>query len=471
MEQKKTSKEVRIGNQTPTTSVILPYTETKGKEAIDLYNKTNRKAREWQEIMTYDILATNEDGLWTHTKYGFEIPRRNGKGEILTIRELYALQHGETVLHTAHRTPTSHSAWERLCMLLDQLGIEYKSTKQFGLETVKILESGACVNFRTRSSVGGLGEGYDLLIIDEAQEYTTDQESSLKYVVSASPNPQTLFCGTPPTAVSAGTVFLHMRERVYDGVAKNTGWAEWSVPYKSDPNDKELWYMCNPSLGQGLSERAIEDEITSDDIDFNIQRFGLWLTYNQKSAISRTDWEALQTSGVPELEGKLFVGVKYGHDGENVALSVACKTTDGKVFVECIDCRKITDGNTWIVDFLAKANVQKVAVDGQNGQQILVDDLRDYRIKVDTCLPKVRDIIAANQMFEIAINKKTILHGDQPSMTQSVSNCEKRPIGSNGGFGYRSIKQGVDVSLVDSAILANWLCLTQKAKKKQTASY
>lgn len=461
----------RLGSQTPTTSVVLPYTETKGQEAIDLYNKTKRTAREWQEILTYDILATNEDGLWTHTKFGFEIPRRNGKGEILTIRELYALQHEEQVLHTAHRTPTSHAAWERLCMLLDQLGIEYKSTKQFGLETVKILETGACVNFRTRSSVGGLGEGYDLLIIDEAQEYTTDQESSLKYVVSASQNPQTLFCGTPPTAVSAGTVFMHMRERVYDGNAKNTGWAEWSVPYQSDPQDVDLWYKCNPSLGIGLTERSIEDEITSDAIDFNIQRLGLWLTYNQKSAISKTEWEALMVSELPDLEGKLFAGVKFGHDGENVALSIACKTTDGNIFVETIDCRKITDGNTWIVDFLAKADVQSVAIDGQNGQQILADDLGDYGIKIKKNLPKVRDIISANQLFEVALTKKNIVHCDQPSLTQSISNCEKRPIGSNGGFGYRSIKQGVDVSLVDSVILAHWLCCTQKAKKKQTASY
>jgi phage terminase large subunit-like protein len=463
---------MRVGSQTPTTSVTIPYQKTHGQKAIDLYNKTTRTAREWQEIMTYDILATNEEGLWTHSKFGYEIPRRNGKGEIIVIREIYGLMNGERILHTAHRTTTSHSAWERLCTLLDEIGIEYKATKQMGLETIRCEEeNGGYVNFRTRSSKGGLGEGYDTLIIDEAQEYTIDQESALKYVVTDSTNPQTLFCGTPPTAVSAGTVFMKMRDTVMQGMSKNTGWAEWSVTQESDPQDKELWYMCNPSLGQGLSERNVEDEITSDKIDFNIQRLGLWLTYNQKSVISEKDWNNLKVDSLPKLKGKLFVGIKFGHDGENVALSIACKTTTEKIFVESIDCRKIKDGNNWILNFLARADVQKIAIDGANGQQVLADDIRDAGLRKKPILPKVADIINANQIFELSVSNKNVQHSGQPSLMQSITNCEKRPIGSKGGFGYRSIKKDVDVSLMDSIILAYWLASTTKEKKARRVSY
>lgn len=463
---------MRIGSQTPTTSVTIPYENTHGQKAIDFYNQTTRTAREWQEMMTYDILATNEEGLWTHSKFGYEIPRRNGKGEIIVIREIYGLMNGERILHTAHRTTTSHSAWERLCTLLDEIGIEFKATKQMGLETIHCLEEdGGYVNFRTRSSKGGLGEGYDTLIIDEAQEYTIDQESALKYVVTDSTNPQTLFCGTPPTAVSAGTVFMKMRDTVMQGMSKNTGWAEWSVSHESDPQDRELWYLCNPSLGQGLSERNVEDEITSDKIDFNIQRLGLWLTYNQKSVISEKDWNMLKVQGLPKMKGKLFVGIKFGHDGENVALSIACKTTDKKIFVESIDCRKIKDGNNWILDFLAKADVQKIAIDGANGQQVLADDIRDAGLRKKPLLPKVNDIINANQIFELSVSSKEVQHAGQPSLAQSVTNCEKRPIGSKGGFGYRSIKKDVDVSLMESAILAYWLASTTKEKRGRRVSY
>lgn len=55
--------QLRLGRQTPTRSVSLPYTDTLGQQAIDLYNSTGRTAQEWQELLMYDILAVNEDGL------------------------------------------------------------------------------------------------------------------------------------------------------------------------------------------------------------------------------------------------------------------------------------------------------------------------------------------------------------------------------------------------------------------------
>lgn len=96
------------------------------------------------------------------------------------------------------------------------------------------------ISFRTRTTTGGLGEGFDLVVIDEAQEYTDDHETALKYVVSDSKNPQTLYCGTPPTLVSSGTVFLKLRNRALEGTSKNTMWAEWSVDDESDVHDREL---------------------------------------------------------------------------------------------------------------------------------------------------------------------------------------------------------------------------------------
>ena len=459
----------RIGRQTPTQSVVLPYSNTKGNEAIELYNKSSRKAREWQEILIYDIMAQNEDGLWVHTKFGYELPRRNGKGEIIAIREMWGLVNGEKILHTAHRTPTSHSAWERLCTLLDEAKIEYKATKQFGLETIR-LGNGGYVNFRTRSSKGGLGEGYDLLIIDEAQEYTIDQESALKYVVTDSDNPQTLMCGTPPTAVSAGTVFTKMREAVLRGDTINQGWAEWSVENMTNVKDVDTWYFTNPSLGQGLTERAIYDEITSDDIDFNIQRLGLWLKYNQKSAISENEWNALKCEALPVFTGRLFVGIKFGRDGKNVSMSIAVRTKDKKIFVESIDCRPVRAGNNWILDFLIHADIAKVCVDGANGQQSLKDQMKEYKLK-SPLLPTVKEVIAANTAFEQGLFDKNVCHNGQPSLVQAISNCEKRAIGTNGGFGYKAQKEEIEIGLLDSAIMAYWMCLNTKEAKKQRIAY
>lgn len=454
----------KLGRQTPTKSVILPYQKTYGQEAIDLYNSTGRTAQEWQELLIYDMLAIDEEELYTHSKFGYSVPRRNGKNEVVAMRELYGLKNGERILHSAHRTTTTHVAWERLYDLIEKAGIEITSSyKALGRENIR-LSTGGVIEFRTRTSKGGLGEGFDLLVIDEAQEYQDDQETALKYVVSDAHNPQTIFCGTPPTAVSSGTVFTKLRKLTLEGGSRNTGWCEWSVDFQSDIRDVDLWYETNPSMGTILTERKVQDEIGEDEIDFNIQRLGLWIKYNQKSAISENEWNTLKVAKTPTFKGKLFAGIKYGHDGNNVSLAIAVKTKD-KIYVEALDCQPIKNGNDWIIDFLSKADIQDVVIDGANGQTILSEEMKEEKLKKPK-LPTVKEIIQANASFELAVAKQTICHNDQPALSTVVTNTEKRAIGSNGGFGYRCTKDGLDSSLIDATILAYWSC--SKFRKKAT---
>lgn len=466
----------KLGSQNPTESVILKYVKKKSraKEAIDIYEKTGLGCYKWQINLLEPIMAVDKDGLWIHQKFGYSIPRRNGKSEILYMLELWGLHHGLNILHTAHRISTSHSSFEKVKRYLEKMGYKdgehFNSIRAKGQERIELYETGGVVQFRTRTSNGGLGEGFDLLIIDEAQEYTKEQESALKYTVTDSDNPMTVMCGTPPTPVSNGTVFTDYRKACLFGKGKYSGWAEWSVPEEREIDDVEAWYATNPSMGYHLNERKIEAELGDDKLDHNVQRLGFWPQYNQKSAISETEWNELEVSPIPEFTGKLFVGIKYGQDGANVALSVAVRTVDDRVFVETIDCQSVRTGNEWIVDFLKRASVATVVVDGASGQKILDEELKDYKIK-NVILPTVKEIIVANSMWEQGIYQKTLCHSGQPSLKKVVTNCEKRNIGSNGGFGYRSHFADMDISLMDSALLAHWACVTSKPKKKQKISY
>ena len=346
------------------------------------------------------------------------------------------------------------------------------ASKQYGLEHIEI-SGGGVIDFRTRTNNGGLGEGFDLLVIDEAQEYTSKQESALIYTVSASKNPQTILVGTPPTVISGGDVFVRLRESITEGKAVDTGWAEWSIgEYTDNVSDAELWYKYNPSLGSILSERNVRGELAGDTLDFNIQRLGLWVSYNQKSAISETEWADVKYTKKPKLEDKLYLGIKYGRDGANVAMSIACKTEDGRVFVETIDCVSVRAGNQWMFKYFKNPKVQKVVIDGANGQQTLADQIKDSGLKLKTVLPAVREVVLANTMFEQDLFAKKITHSGQESLAQVVTNCEKRPIGTNGGFGYRSLVESYDIAIMDSMILAYWLCATTKDNvPKQSISY
>lgn len=222
-----------IGNQAPTQSVIIPYQNTLKNEAVKYYERTGLNCYEWQTNLLAPIMAIDEEGLWVHQKFGYAIPRRNGKTEVIYIKEIWALEKGLNVLHTAHRISTSHASFEKVKKYLEKSGYvdgtHFNSIKAKGQERIELYESGGVIQFRTRTSSGGLGEGFDLLVIDEAQEYTMEQESALKYTVTDSDNPQTIMCGTPPTPVSSGTVFTSYRDTVLSGGAKYSGWAEWSV--------------------------------------------------------------------------------------------------------------------------------------------------------------------------------------------------------------------------------------------------
>ena len=466
---------MKVGSQDPSFTNV-EYTETKGQEAIDLYKSTTQALLEWQEKQIKNIMAVNPDGLWTFMVYGLCVSRRNGKGEILAAREFDGIVNlGEKICHTAHRTTTSHDAFNRLYTLLKKAGYEEHSrkqkvmpehsffaSKQYGLEHIEI-SGGGVIDFRTRTNNGGLGEGFDLLIIDEAQEYTSKQESALIYTVSASKNPQTIMVGTPPTVISGGDVFVRLRGSIIENKAPDTGWAEWSVPEMvDDVSNVDLWYKYNPSLGTILSERNIRGELAGDALDFNIQRLGLWVSYNQKSAFSAEEWAGLKAKTKPKLEDKLFLGIKYGRDGANVAMSIAAKTLDGKIFVETIDCVSIRAGNRWMFDYFKNPKVQKVVIDGASGQQMLADQMKEAGLKLKPILPAVREVVLANTMFEQDLFAKKITHSGQESLAQVISNCEKRPIGTNGGFGFRSLVESYDIAIMDSAILAYWLCATQK---------
>ena len=397
----------RLGRQTPTKSVVLPYENTYGKEAIDIYEKTGRQAQDWQKLLIYDMLSYNDEGLWVHTKFGYSVPRRNGKNEVITIREMYGLIEGEQVLHTAHRTPTSSSAFYRLLKLLEDAGYkdkhDYIAHKQYGLETIEFPSSDGKVSFRTRTSKGGLGEGFDLMIIDEAQEYQDDQETTLK---------------------SLGTIF---------------------------------------------TERIIKDEIGDDYLDFNIQRLGYWAKKNLKSFISEVQWNECKLTSLPELKGKLYVGIKFGIDGQNVAMSIACKTTSEKVFVESIDCQPRLNGNKWMLRFLKQADIASITIDG-NGSATLEEELKDMKLK-HIIIPKTSEVITANDVFKTSLDQGLVVHMGQPSLAQSVSNCQKRLIGSQGGYGYQSIKEGIDICLMESMVFAFWQAKTAKERRKQIIHY
>lgn len=116
------------------------------------------------------------------------------------------------------------------------------------------------------------------------------------------------------------------------------------------------------------------------------------------------------------------------------------------------------------------ADIKKVVIDGASGQNILASEMKDFKLK-SPILPTVKEVINANSLWEQGIYQQSICHSNQPSLTVVVTNTAKRNIGSSGGFGYKSQFDDMDISLMDSALLAHWACSNDKPKKKQKIGY
>jgi hypothetical protein len=100
----------------------------------------------------------------------------------------------------------------------------------------------------------------------------------------------------------------------------------------------------------------------------------------------------------------------------------------------------------------------------------MVNAMKEERLK-KPILPTVKEIVTANAEFEQAVYKKELVHMGQEELTNVVSNCQKRNIGSNGGFGYAAQKPDVEIAIMDSVILAHWLAKNDKGTRKQKIKY
>lgn len=114
--------------------------------------------------------------------------------------------------------------------------------------------------------------------------------------------------------------------------------------------------------------------------------------------------------------------------------------------------------------FLKNADIQKAVVDG-NGSKSLIEQCGIVGFRKIT-VPKVAEVTQANGDFEQAVFSGHLQHMEQPSLDELVTNCEHRAIGSNGGFGYRTLVSGRDATLIEANALAYWLCETSKTTKQ-----
>jgi hypothetical protein len=338
------------------------YSCDHAEAAIDLAGSYGLTLDEWQAMVVRAWLRTTMTGKWCAGTWGISVPRQNGKNGALEAVELYMMVVlGLKILHTSHLLPSARKAFKRLMSFFGQkvddpnarfpelnaMVVEIRKTN--GQEAI-VLNNGGLIELGARTGGAGRGSSFDVLVIDEAQEYEEDEQEALKPTISAAPSgdPVTIFMGTPPRDLSErGEPFVRVRNNAVTGKNKRAAWVEHSASGDVDKmTDTELAVFvrdlrnaadANPALGIRISVETIQDELNEfSPRSYARERLNMWPTPTEAGKKAFTKWDdrkiddpdpewQIASYGVdmnPERT-KVSIGVSTFGDGDSIHLELA----------------------------------------------------------------------------------------------------------------------------------------------------
>lgn len=480
---------MKRGRQTPTFSVVGEYDHSLGHDVIEMFEEEGGATfypSQKEELNL--MLARNEDGSPSALTIGISKPRQNGKSYAARYYAVYmgVFEHRQ-VLYSAHHSTTTNKMFKALCNLFESperypdFAADVKSISHArGYEGIYfkdwidergVIRDGGCIEFATRTNSGSRGGTYSVIIIDEAQEMSAEEQEAMLPVISAASSvtetsrmPQQIFIGTPPNTACHGTVFAEMHKAAHSNNPGKTWWLEWSIvsdDVKKDITDKdralELAYETNPAMGYRMAEKTIINEFETMDIyGFARERLGWWTPVSTEKTDYAIDAEAWNkcASTLPKPEGKTAYGVKFSADASEVVLCGAVLSDDGKSRVSLIERRGTGQGIRWLADWLNQRADKAccVVIDGRNGVDVLIERISDtWKFKDSIIRPSSRDVVAAASLLVTEVNEQTLTwYEKQDALKESACNSPKRAIGGGWGFG------GADSAPIEAAALALW---------------
>ena len=466
---------MRFGNQEPTFKTRIVYAYTDGQEVVEWFESMGHLWYPCQKSEMDVFCARDAGDDFAYRTICISKPRQNGKSYSARNYSVEkAVVEGLKVCYSAHHSRTTHKMFKEVLAILegdDELrSMLEEVSRARGFEGIW-LTNGGCIEFFTRStrSGGGRGTTYDIIVVDEAQEMTEDEQDAIKptTLASDSGDPQMIYIGTPPGPTCSGTVFRTLHDRAH-ALPDSCGfaWIEWAVDDVPDmEGDRsrilELAYMTNPAMGYRIRESVMLDVIntaTSPE-GFAREYLGWWSKKALvKFAIPASKFEGLAVDSPPTV-GRVAYGVRFSADGSEVSLAAA-RLHDGVVYVEQIRREPMALGLGWLAEWIAarKSKGCCCVIDGKSGAQALVDKLGTMPVNF-IVTPSSAQVVAACTTMVDRVNEGALeWYRPQADLFDSAVTSTRRKIGPAGGWGFG----GENPIPIEAASLALWGVLNSK---------
>lgn len=486
----------RVGSQIPVTCNYDPYIASAAPEIIDYAAHCGLFLLEWQKFSLEHGCGLDALQEWSSTRVAEWVPRQNGKGGIIEALELYwmGVEKQDLVIHSAHEHRTSANAYKRLERLFratPDLHREVRLYRQANGEQGIIFRDGRSLMYSTRSRTAVRGFSTPRLILDEAQELTAEQIAAIMPTVSAMPNWQIWFFGTPPEDPAAWC--YNLKDDGEKGVPR-LAWFNWGMNLNlDDPDDLEkvydieTAYRTNPSMGdeiaikQGralISEQTVRDEMRPSGLGdkFAQERLGVWKPRAMVAGgvIPMDLWQALTLNAnnhaKPGAGGDIVFAAQISTKRNRSCIAGCGSLPDGRVAVFIVEYRS---GTEWLAERLAELKTEynpiAIAVQDKGPTGTLILDLEPLDIKEPEdkeapergalAIPWAAEVAVAFGMFVDACTQTRLFHfGDGP-LTIAVKNTDTRPLSGATAWEFRG---DTDASPLLAATFAYWAYITRK---------
>lgn len=458
---------------------VPAWERSRGVEALELAESVGLVADEWQRTVIMNGCALRGDGRWAAFEVAGNVPRQNGKGGLLEVRELAGLFLWEDrlLIHSAHQFDTSLEAFRRLLFYVessDELRVRVKRvSRSHGEEGIELLD-GSRIRFRTRTKGGGRGFSCDCLMLDEAMVLPEASHGALLPTLSARANPQVWYMGSAVDQLvhDEGVVFARVRERGLRGDDPRLAYFEWSASgdwktpdevEETEAADPQLVAQANPGLGIRILLEHVESERRAMDArTFAVERLGIgdWPDTDRRtpSVIDLEQWKALEDRESRMLD-PICIAFDVSPARSSAAIVAAGLREDGRGHVEVIERRP---GTGWVVERLAELEREHepavIVCDAASPAGSLLDELEAKHVDVETT--SATDFARACAVFFDAVADGKLRHLGTSELRAAIKGAKKRKLGE--AWAWSRGGSTVDITPLVAGSLAVWAAMREQ---------